>query len=124
MAGRNPADELIADLRQVRGVSEEEAAEIQLWQKGKALAQQVQSFGWNVVEEMIHDYVQNATEQLLNLAPGDPTVLQAHAAASALADFERKLRQDVATAVEAARTIPAAVKSGIRTIRGTPAESL
>lgn len=125
MPRRDSADQIISSLEQLNGpVSEEEKAEIDLHQKGRALAQVVNFYGWEVALEMIQSYVTGSVSALVNLAPGDPTVPTAHAAASAMNDFYIKFVQDVQIAIEASSKTPEVLKRSIKIVSAAPLESL
>lgn len=100
-------------------------ADIQLWEKGRALAHQVNSPGWDVVIEMLQSYV---TQHVNTLMATDPIntdeVLATHAVMYAASRIFHLFQEDVARAVEASRKTPEALKQGIRHVLPIPAESL
>lgn len=103
----NNVDQIASTLQRAGfALSEEDEVSIALWQKGKDLEQLSRFQGWTVALEMIGQMVRDANDDLLDLAPGDPRVPTAHAAASALADFFRKFRQDIDTAIRASTQPP------------------
>lgn len=76
--------------------------EFDLYERGRMLKQIVMSPAWSTVVEVLRDYRDKAVQELVNLAPGDPTVPTAHAAASALDDQFNKFQQDIQNAVDTA----------------------
>jgi len=105
-------------------LSPEERAEIDLHQKGRALAQKVNFPGWQVALEMLQSYVLKATEVLVNMTPGDPAVPTAQAAASAASQIYSKFVQDVQAAISASEQTPEVLKRGYKRFVGAPPESL
>lgn len=95
-------------------LTEEETAEIQGWELGSALSQLVESPGWPVALKMLSDYANKAMDDLLRLAPGDPAVPQAHAAASALRGLYTNFIHDVDAAVQNTGKAPQALSRAYR----------
>lgn len=97
-----------------RELTEEEAAEVDLWEQGRELQHLVNLPGWDVALKMLASYAQHANDDLLSLAPGNPAVPQAHAAAAALRDLYVKFIQDVQNAInqDTPAVMQAAVRSG------------
>ena len=120
---RNSAEEMIETLRAAgQEFSEEEQADIELYTKGRALAQMVGFEGWQVVLEMLSAYVLGAARALIDIPPGDERVSTAHAAASALDDLYHKFLQDIQNAVNHSSQPPDALKRKIRS--AMPVESM
>ena len=74
--------------------------ELELYDKGRMLRPLVISPAWEVIIQVLKDYKDAADDDLTDLAPGDPTVPYAHAAASALKDQFKKFQQDITNAVD------------------------
>jgi hypothetical protein len=74
--------------------------QLDLYERGRMLKNVVGTPVWSLLLEILQSYRDKANEELLNLAPGDETVVTAHAAASALNDGFRKFQQDINAAVE------------------------
>lgn len=94
-----------------RELTEEEAAEIDLWEQGRELSHLVNLPGWGVALKMLASYAQHANDDLLSLEPGHPAVPQSHAAAAALRDLYLKFIQDVDAAIR--QQTPAVMQSAI-----------
>ena len=96
-------------------VNVEDREVIERYEKGRSIQQILPFDGWSVVVQMIHDYVDGAIKSLVQLPPGDPAVVPAHAAASALEDFRNKLFQDINDAINA--TPPEVILKAARKIK-------
>lgn len=77
-------------------------AQLDLYEKGRALRIVTTHPGWETVIQVLRDYRDKAVQALVDLPPGDPTVPTVHAAASALDDQFVKFQQDINSAIEAA----------------------
>lgn len=126
MIQKDSAEQMIDALRAAdQTVTEEDCAEIELFHKGRALSTLVNSYGWDVLLEMLKGYVEQSTQDLLRIAPGHATVVPAHAAASAVADLYFKLLGDIQAAIDASHQTPAVVKRGYSRVKSeVPMESL
>ena len=85
--------------------------ELLLYERGRQLRPLIGSPAWEIAIDTLRAYKDDAVEALLNLAPGDPTVPTAHAAAAALADQFVKFQQDINLAVEFAAKPPEEFRS-------------
>lgn len=85
---------------------EELDRELAVYEKGRQLRAIVNTPAWEIVIDTLKAYRDEATERLLGLAPGDPVVPTAHAAASALVDQFSKFEQDIKNAVDFAAKPP------------------
>lgn len=104
-------------------LEEEERAEVELWQKGRALSHQVNAPGWDVVLEILQNYVTQNINQILNTDPGNKDeVLATHAVAFAASRIYRLFREDVANAIEASKRTPECLKEGLRKVSPVPPE--
>lgn len=122
---KDSAEQIIATLESGgQTLSEEEKNEIAIHQKGRALEHVVNTFGWDVVLEMLQDYVSDASRQLIDMPPGDSRVVQAHAAASAVNDLYYKFIRDVKNAIDISRTTPSALMRVKKAFTETPIESM
>lgn len=127
MPNRETADQVCDRLETLHGrvLSEEERGELDLWNKGRALHQLVNFYGFEVLREMITSYGTSAMEQLLRVPPGDERVVAVHAAAYGINDMVTKLFQDIDAAIQASATTPAVLKHGLQKISSeAPLESL
>lgn len=117
MVRRTDYDQLISNLEARRGqeFTDEQRGEIELWSKGRALAQIVGFYGWEVAMEMLSQYVVDATERLVATDPGDEKERNAqHAIAHAASKIVRMFREDVLNAINASQKTPDVVKLGAR----------
>lgn len=89
-----------------RELTLEELQEIELFRRGQQLSSVVNTEAWVILTDTLKSYSDAAVEELLRLAPGDPTVLTAHAAASALVQQNKLFIEDIDRAVEAAQAPP------------------
>lgn len=87
-------------------LNEDELEQIRAWQLGVQLRSVVHTEGYQLLNGMLKDYVEGAAFSLIKLAPGDPTVPTAHAAASALRDLYNKFQQDIENAIIASESVP------------------
>lgn len=92
-----------------RPLTEEEQAEIDLWNKGKALAQVVNFPGWEVAMATLESFAQDTSETVLDMTPGDPAVPTAHAAAYAARQIAFKFKQSIQNAIDASHQTPSAM---------------
>lgn len=84
---------------------EEESEEIRqaiedLKHKGRELRTIVGTQAWDIVMSTIQSYVDDANDTLISMVPGDPNVVAAHAAVSALHQFVKNFKEDIHKAVE------------------------
>jgi len=109
----------LADAMERAGIelTDEERYEIDLYNRGRDLAHLVPSPGWDTALAMLQSYPANAVRDLMGLAPGDPAVETAHAAASGAAQVVAHFIQDVQNAVDASRQMPDALKKGLRAVK-------
>jgi hypothetical protein len=100
-----------------RPLNEEESRAIDLWEKGKLLAQQVMAPGWNVVLEILQSYPLKATADLMEIDPAqDKEVLAQQAVAFATQRMFTNFKADVLRAIEAAKHPPEIVLQELRRI--------
>jgi hypothetical protein len=108
-----------------KALEPDERADIDLWNKGRQLAHQVNSPGWDVVLEMLQSYVTSNVNTLMNIDPKHhEEVLATHAVMFAAGRIFRLFQEDVASAIEASRKTPEVLKQGIRRASPVPPESL
>lgn len=93
-----------------RKLSPDDLFDIEEHRKGVELRGLVNTEAWQVVKATLKQYADTATNDLLGMAPGDPAVLTAHAAASALVSVSRKFVEDIETAVAKSYDVPAALQ--------------
>jgi hypothetical protein len=106
-------------------LAEEDRAEIELWQKGRDLAHQVNGPGWNVVLEMLQSYVTQNVNTLMNTDPSKTSEVAAtHAIMFAAGRIFRIFQEDVAAAIQASRKTPEIVRQGLKNVTPVPADSL
>ena len=123
----DPTEQIVSQLEALRGgeLTPEEKNEIVLWEKGRALAHQINAPGWDVVLEMLQSY---ATNEIATLARTDPSkkeeVLAAHAVFFAANGIFVRFQEDVQAAIDASRRTPEALKQGFRRAMPVPPESL
>ena len=122
------SEQYIERIEQLRGkeLNPEQRAEIDLWQKGKALAQIVGTEGWEIAQDTLNEFPKDLTEQLLSTSPADrDAVLATHAAAYAATMIIRNYRRAILEALEAAQKMPDTIKTGLKEIKTVvPPESL
>jgi hypothetical protein len=123
---RKDAPTLVEGLEAVGQVlTDEERAEVILWEKGKALSSIVGGYGWDVVLEVLKDYEESSVFKLKQIDPSQKEeVLAEHAVMYAAARIYNSFVTDVQNAVDAAQHAPASVKRGIRMLQPGPPESL
>lgn len=121
----NP-DQLIYKLGAQLGESltEEDQYDIEQYANGRELAHLATQAGWPIVLNMLKSYAEKATADLLRLAPGDPVVPQAHAAAAALNSVHATFIYDVDQAIQFSQTIPDVVRKAFGNSSGIPPEAL
>lgn len=91
-------------------LSEDEIEQIEQWKRGRQLQAIVHTEGWSILRDTLKRYADSAVDALLRLAPGDPTVPTAHAAASALAQQYRIFMEDIDSAIAAGEQVPEVLK--------------
>lgn len=84
-------------------------SDLELYDMGRSIKAVYKTPAWDLIMGVFEDYRDRANEQLTDLPPGDPTVVTAHAAVSALKDAVNKAQQDFAAAVEMAKNPPSDV---------------
>ena len=106
------ADNLAAEIEETLGdqLNEDDRAELDLWENGRELQSIVNTRGFELLLGMLQAYEDGANLQLKLLPPGDPSVITAHAAVSALFDLNVKLKQDINAALEASHKSPSVLK--------------
>lgn len=107
-----------------RALDAEEKYDIEMWDRGRTLAQVIHGEAWPILIDTIRSYVDKAAEDLLRLSPGNEHVKEYHAVAFALTDFFHKFQEDVHQAVAASATTPAILKNARRFASEVPPESL
>lgn len=107
-------------------LSQDEIDEIELWEKGRALAQLTSQYGWEVALEMLKSYVTDQIENLMNTDPGNRDEVQAcHAVAFAANRVYNTFIQDVQNAVRASSETPECIKANSKRIKtAVPLESM
>lgn len=75
-------------------------SELELYELGRQLRLVVISPAWEILIDVLNQYREKAKDELMSLAPGDPTVPTVHAASSAVWDVVEKFQQDVMSAVD------------------------
>jgi hypothetical protein len=106
-----------------RELNPEEQTAVALWEKGRALAQVVPTYAWDVILEMLQSYPLKAMDALMRLSPGEEVEVRAsHAVAYALNQFYEKFQEDVANAIEASRHTPDVVKEQLQRPTTAPPE--
>jgi|HubBroStandDraft_3_1064219.scaffolds.fasta_scaffold267965_1 hypothetical protein len=106
-----------------KALSAEEQAEVESWQRGRALAHQVNSPGWDAVLEILQGYATAYGESCVRTDPGETNkVLAAHAVAYAADRIYRLFIEDVQNYVEASQHTPSAMTSGLH--MAVPPQSL
>lgn len=119
--------EIVDQIESIGGkpLEPEDKADIELWQKGRQLAHQVNSPGWSVVLEMLQSYVTQHVNVLMNTDPVKrDEVISNHAVMFAAGRIYSLFQEDVANAIAASRKIPEVVKDGLRRVSPVPPESL
>lgn len=96
-------------------LNEDQLIEIENWKRGRALAAVINTEGCTLLLDRWKTYMENAQEALWRLAPGDPTVPTAHAAASALTQLYRSFMEDIDRDIAASYDVPEALKQTLQT---------
>lgn len=97
-----------------RALTEEELSDIELWQRGRVLSGIVNTEAWEMLLAALQSYVEQADYDLRRLPPGDPGVVTAHAALSALDQGFRLFKEDIESAVANSETVPEALQGTVR----------
>lgn len=105
-----------------RTLTDEERFEVELWDKGRTLAQVIHTEAYTILIDTLKSYADRATYDLLKLSPGSEHVKEAHAAAYALNDLAVKFPEDVNRAVNT--PTPVFLKNAARMMSPVPPESL
>lgn len=106
-----------------RKLDETEQYDIELWQRGRALAHCVNSQGWEVVIDLLRGYADKEAVRLISIDPGDrEAVLAAHAVAYAAGRIYTIFVEDVANLVQRSQAVPTVVREGLKS--PVPPESL
>lgn len=92
-----------------RPLSEEEAAEIAQFERGRLLAPLVNFPGWEIAMATLESFATDTNETLMSMTPGDPAVPTAHAAAHAARQVYDKFRRAINDAVDASHQTPSAM---------------
>lgn len=90
---------------------------LDLYEKGRKLRKFVLDPDWELVVQVLQDYRDKYRDALVNLAPGDPQVSLAHAAASASNDIFDYFNKSINDAVDFANNPPEELKTAIHSIR-------
>jgi hypothetical protein len=112
------SDLMFDRLEKMRGIplADEEKHEIDMWNRGRALAQIFPTEGYQEILAILESY---ASDQLQKLVSTDPVatedILAYHAMAHAASKIYNNFIQDVNAAVEASRRTPECVKQGLKT---------
>lgn len=85
---------------------EEIKEDLELYEMGRSLRVIYKTPAWDLVMGVFEDYRDRANDELTDLPPGDPRVVAAHAAVSALKDTVRKAQQDFVAAIKMANDPP------------------
>jgi hypothetical protein len=92
-------------------MNEEDLQEgLEIWQNGRELRTIYNTPAWEILCNAVDSYAAKANQDLMRLPVGDPTVLTAHAAASAAEQIARMFKEDVANAVNQSFETPEIVK--------------
>jgi hypothetical protein len=83
---------------------------LEIWQNGRELRTIYGTPAWEILCNAVDSYAAKAIDDLMRLDVGSPTVPTAHAAASAVAQFARMFKEDVANAVQQSFETPEIVK--------------
>lgn len=73
----------------------EEPEGVDLWRQGVSLQAIQQTPGWDVTIGILRALKDDAVQKLTTLLPGDPAVLQAHAAASGIVQMFNQFEREV-----------------------------
>lgn len=107
-----------------RSLTDEEKYEVELWDRGRTLAQVVNTEAYTILVDTLKSYADRATYDLLKLSPGSEHVKEAHAAAYALNELFVKFQEDINHAVVNSTTTPSVLKNSARLASPVPPESL
>lgn len=77
-------------------------SQLYLYEKGRKLRKFVLDPDWEIVLQVLQDYRDKTRDELIAMAPGDPNVSQAHAAASATNDVFVRFQEDINRTVDCA----------------------
>ena len=91
--------------------------QLDLYEKGRKLRKFVLDPDWGIVIQVLRDYRDKYRDALVALAPGDPQVPLAHAAASASNDIFTYFQTSINGAVDFVNNPPDEVKEKIFGIR-------
>lgn len=105
-------------------LSPEDKHEVEMWERGRTLAQVINTEAYTILVDTLKAYADEATSSLLKIPPGDEHVPEAHAAAYALNDLFVKFQEDVRNAVNSSMTTPAVLKRAARMMSPVPPESM
>jgi len=90
-----------------RKLQPEEEYQIEQWEKGKALQEMQHFLGWEVILEMLQSYALKALTELTQIDPSDEREVRAQQAVAFAANrIFKNFRDDVAKAIEAAKSPP------------------
>ena len=105
-------------------LTDQERYDVELWERGKALANIVNSFGWDVILDTLKGYEDSAVERLKRIDPAKrDDVLAEHAVMYAAARIYADFVNSVDEAIQASQKAPPALKKGIKKL-GQPVESV
>ena len=106
-------------------LSDEERAEVELWELGRIWGQVYGTPLWDTIVDTLSSYVVSAEERLGGIDPREELEVRAEQAVLYSSKRIRNLFvEDVTRAIEAARKTPDAVKRGMRAIQPGPPESV
>ena len=91
--------------------------QLDLYEKGRKLRKFVLDPDWEIVIQVLQDYRDKYRDALVSLAPGDPQVPLAHAAASASNDIFEYFTKSINNAVDFSNEPPKELKGAIHGIR-------
>ena len=91
--------------------------QLDLYEKGRKLRKFVLDPDWEIVIQVLQDYRDKYRDALVSLAPGDPQVPLAHAAASASNDIFDYFTKSINDAVDFSNKPPGELKGAIHGIR-------
>jgi hypothetical protein len=94
-------------------LAEEDMLAIDQWKRGQEL-RNIGSEGWQIIFDTLERYADVANDDLLRMTPGDPNVMTAHAAASAVRQVSSLFKDDVTSAIAASYDMPDALKSTLK----------
>lgn len=101
-----------------RELSPEEAAEILMWERGRKLVNLVQFDGFEIILELLLEYVKEYASDLYDVDPKDKDLAYTKFVASQTArEINRRLNQDLKDAINASVQTPVVMKEAYRTIR-------